>query len=71
MRKIFDNIISIKNLEPKPNTEYIYNLDMVFMMDSLGSKPVKKRIIVENVEQMYSGDYSFNIKGQTDKYRCT
>ena len=71
MRKIFNNIIDTENLEPKSNTEYIYNLDMVWSMDSHESKPVIERIIVENVEQMYAGNYSFNIKGQTDKYQCS
>lgn len=71
MRTIFNNIIDNENLEPKLNTEYIYNLDMIWLMDSFESIPVGKGLIVENVDQMKAGNYSFNIKGQTEKYRCT
>lgn len=71
MRTIFNNIIDNENLVPKQNMEYIYNLDTIWLMDSFGSIPVGKGLIVENVEQMEAGNYSFNIKGQSDKYRCT
>lgn len=71
MRTIFNNIIDNENLVPKQNMEYIYNLDTIWLMDSFGSIPVDKGLIVENVEQMEAGNYSFNIKGQSDKYRCT
>lgn len=71
MRTIHGNIISEKNLEPKPNTEYIYNLDMVWIKGKLKSMPIKQGTIVYNVEQMEAGDYSFNIKGKSETYRCT
>jgi len=76
MRKTFGNIISEENLEPKPNTEYIYNLDMIWEKGSCeGHFPIGKGIIVENVEQLDAGDYCFNIKGEGEdknkKYTCT
>ena len=58
-----------KNLEPKSNTEYIYNLDMIWTMDSHEQKTITERIIVENVKQMeVEGGYCFNIKGENDNY---
>ena len=49
MRTIFGNIISEKNLEPKTNIEYIYNLDDVWLNHEM--IPVQKHTIVENVHQ--------------------
>jgi hypothetical protein len=71
MRTIFGNIISEKNLAPKENTEYIYNLDTIWKKDQLGSTPVRQGIIVENVKQLDAGDYSFNIKGESEIYTCS
>jgi hypothetical protein len=71
MRTIHGNIISEDNLEPKPNTEYIYNLDMIWLKGKLESLTVQKGIIVENVEQLDAGNYSFNIKGKPEVYICS
>ena len=71
MRTIHGNIISEKNLQPKPNTEYIYNLDMIWIKNKLESLPIKQGTIVENIEQMDAGNYSFNIKGETETYSCS
>ena len=71
MKTIHENIISEENLEPKPNTEYIYNLDMIWIKGKFESIPIKQGTIVYNVEQMEAGDYSFNIKGKTETYCCT
>ena len=71
MRTIHGNIISEENLEPKPNTEYIYNLDTIWLKGKHESLTVQKGIIVENVEQLDAGDYSFNIKGETEIYSCS
>jgi hypothetical protein len=71
MRTIFNNIISEENLEPKPNTEYIYNLDMVWLKGTHDTIPVEKGIIVENVEQIDAGNYIFNIKNQPETYKCS
>lgn len=73
MRTIFNNIISTGNLVPKPNTEYIYNLDMMWptkkgLYDTINVKP---GIIVENVQQLDADNYSFNIKGDEEIYNCT
>lgn len=70
-RKIFDNIISNNNLVPESNTEYIYRLDMIWQSGSHESIDCDMNMIVENVEQEESGDYSFNIKGHSTRYRCT
>jgi len=67
MRTIFNNIISNKNLEPKPNTEYIYNLDFAWINHS--EIVLKKGLIVENVEQTDNGSYTFNFKGENPKYK--
>ena len=69
MRTIHGNIISEDNLEPIPNTEYIYKLDSVWLNHRMIS--VVNGIIVENVEQMDSGSYSFNIKGDATRYECS
>lgn len=71
MRTIRGNIISEENLEPKPNTEYIYNLDMIWLKGKLESLSIEKGIIVENVEQLDAGNYSFNIKGEIEIYSCS
>jgi hypothetical protein len=73
MRTIHKNIISEENLEPKLGIEYIYNLDTIWIPDSLESKGIKKGTIVENVQQLNAGDYGFNIKDDNTKtiYRCT
>lgn len=70
MRTIFGNIISEKNLEPKSNTEYIYDLDTVWEIGKLESIKIEEGKIVENVVQEEAGGYSFNIKGEEKKYRC-
>lgn len=72
MRTIHKNIISEENLEPKLGTEYIYNLDTIWIPDSLKSKGIKKGTIVENVQQLNAGDYSFNVKDDNTKniYHC-
>lgn len=62
---------SEKCIDPKPNTEYIYNLDMVWLPCELYNHNVKKGIIVENV--IRDGDscrYTFNIKGNIERYEC-
>jgi hypothetical protein len=69
MRTIFNNIISENNLPPKPNTEYIYNLDLAW--NKFGMVNVTKGIIVENVEQLDCGSYSFNIKGECEEFTCS
>jgi len=69
MRTIFGNIISEKNLEPKTNIEYIYNLDDVWLNHEM--IPVQKHTIVENVHQENAGNYTFNIKGDTVRYECS
>lgn len=71
METVFNNIIDVENLKPKSNTDYIYNLDMIWQTNSLESIPVSKGLIVDNVEQTNTGDYIFNIKGKSDKYHCT
>lgn len=71
MRTVFNNIISEKNLEPKLNTEYIYNLDMTWSEGTFESIPINKGIIVENVKQLNVGNYSFNIKGKDEVYWCS
>jgi hypothetical protein len=76
MRTIFNNIISTDNLEPKPNTEYIYNFNMIWYADldkkiaHMGHIDIEIGTIVENVEQMEAGGYDFNIKGNSEKYHC-
>lgn len=57
MRTIHGNIISEENLEPIPNTEYNYKLDSVWLNHRMIS--VDNGIIVQNVEQMDNGSYSF------------
>lgn len=73
MRTIFNNIISEKNLLPKEDIEYIYNFNMVweYNTDNYDSISVEKGLIVNNVKQLYGGDYSFNIKGDPKTYRCS
>lgn len=74
MRTIFNNIISTDNLEPKPNTEYIYNFDMIWYADrskQLKHIDVESGFIVENVEQMETGNYDFNIKDSQERYQCS
>lgn len=65
------NIIDEGNLEPKPNAEYIYNMDMIWKRSSIENFPVKKGTIVINVEQLDAGNYSFNIKGDPQIYICS
>lgn len=71
MRTIFGNIISEKNLEPKSNTEYIYGLDIIWEIGKLESIKTTEGIIVEKVMQEDVGGYSFNIKGEEKRYRCS
>lgn len=59
-----------KNSEPKQDKEYIYNLDMVWKT-TFDTREVEYGIIVENVVREKSGRYSFNIKGETERYNCT
>ena len=70
-----ENVIineSEKCIDPKPNTEYIYNLDMVWLESSPSYQlDVKKGIIVENVIKHGDGcGYTFNIKGNVERYEC-
>jgi hypothetical protein len=58
------------NLKPNSNIEYIYNIDTVWCLDKVNSFNVEKGIIVENVIQVDSGGYVFNIKGNNEKYQC-
>lgn len=69
MRTVFNNIVDNGNLEPTPNTEYIYVHDTVWM----DHKPVSvdMGILVCDVEQGKYGDYTFCIVGEKDqRYNC-
>lgn len=69
MRTVFNNIIDNGNLEPTPNTEYIYMHDTVWINHkSIG---VDKGILVCDVEQEKYGGYTFCIVGEKDqRYNC-
>jgi hypothetical protein len=69
MRTVFNNIVDNGNLEPTPNTEYIYVHDTVW----INHKPVDvdMGILVCDVEQGKYGDYTFCIVGEKDqRYNC-
>lgn len=55
-------IIDKDNGKPKPNMEYIYQLDMVWKPHQLGSFPIKKGTIVTDVVQLEYGSYEFKCK---------
>jgi len=53
---------------PKENTEYIYNLDV--MWDKHVEIPIVKGTIVENVELLEFGEFKFRVKGYIKRYSC-
>jgi hypothetical protein len=56
---ILDFLINKDNGQPKPDTEYIYMMDMVWTPNELGDKPIKKGTIVTNVIQLKNKSYEF------------
>lgn len=66
----FDFLIDKNNKEPKSDIEYIYMLDVVWLPDKLGDRPIKPKTIVTNVIRLSNGSYEFKCKDTGEILRC-
>lgn len=66
---MFDCLIDKNNGNPKSDMEYIYRLDMVWVLDKLESKPIEIGTIMCDVKQCTNGSYEFTCKETGERLR--
>ena len=67
---MFDFLINKNNLNPNPDIEYIYLLDMVWKPGKLESKYIKQGTIVIDVIKLKNNSFHFTNK-ETNERLCT
>ncbi len=67
----FDFLIDKDNaLNPNPNMEYIYLMDIIWNPNKLEEKTIKYGTIMKNVKRLENGSYEFQSK-ETNEIFCT
>lgn len=56
-------------LEPKPNMEYYYRLDIVWKK-GVGEVPIEEGTIMVDVTKHEYGEYHFTCKATGERYKC-
>jgi len=69
MQKDFD-FLPDNDIIINPDTEYIYRMDMVWVVNSYESYKVKKSMIVHKVVAKKNGGYVFTVKDTHEVFEC-